>query len=81
MPHCRSGSRLPSYSALRPWLRYHSGQLIKPAMLTEAIVEILNELKDAVMTHDIKIIFVGWDSKVLSKINMTFQAGSIFWTG
>jgi hypothetical protein len=36
-------------------------------MLTEAIVETLNELMDAVKTHDIEIIFVWWESKVLSK--------------
>jgi hypothetical protein len=33
--------------------------LVKTVMLTEALVETFNELKDAVMTHDMKIIFQG----------------------
>jgi hypothetical protein len=79
MPPFKSGSRLPSYFALSPWLRYHSvfssihfwGILVKPVVLvvlTEAIVETFKELKNAMMTYGMKIIFVGWDSKVLSKI-------------
>ncbi len=36
-------------------------------MLTEAIFETFNELKDAVMRHGLEIILVWWDSKVLSK--------------
>jgi hypothetical protein len=74
MPPFKRGSRLPSYSALRLWLRYGTIQslvhfwrtLVKPVMLTEAIVETFNERKVAVMMHDMKIIIVV-GSEVLSK--------------
>ncbi len=50
----------------RPQFSSFLANINKAVVLTEAIVETFNELKDAVMTHDIKIIFVWWDSKDLS---------------